>query len=118
MRTMNVLQDGFPTRVARCSAGYLWLDGEAALRRGHLELLQQRRRLSRGVGALADGGPPYPIAHGLDLVQDEADVPPRVAGTDLRRPLQEQGEHTELDVAGDPVGRPVVDGANAQARRL
>jgi putative ABC transport system substrate-binding protein len=111
---MNALHDGRQTRVARCSAGGLPLDGEAALRRRQPKLFQHRCSLGCEARALHAGGPPHPIAHGLDLLEDQADVGPRVTRPDLRRPLEEQGEHTELDVAGDPMAGPMVDVAEAQ----
>ena len=118
VRKMNPLHGGFPTRVARCSTGSLPFDGQEALGWCHLELLQHRRGLRCEAGALHDRRLVYPVTHGLDLVEDQTEVAPRVARPDLRRPLEEQGQHTELDMAGDPGRRPVGDRADAQPRGL
>lgn len=54
----------------------------------------------------------------LDRLEDVRDFPPRVLRADLRGPLEEQRKDAELDVRHDAVRHRVIDGPDAQARRL
>src|SRR5919109_4633985 len=115
---MKAVHAALQTRVAKCSRGGLPLDRQTPSGWRHPELLQHGCCWRREAGTLDDRRAPYPVAHGLDPVQDEADVPPGVAGAALGRPLEEEGEHTELDVTGDAMGRPMINRAEAQPRGL
>src|ERR671925_1760547 len=88
-------------------------------RRGlHAELFEVGRHWRRQARALHQGEPVDPIADGLDLLQGQPQVAPGIPHTELRCPFDQQGQHTELDMARHPVRRPMVDWADAQAGRL
>ena len=52
--------------------------------------------------ALNNCRPRHPVADGLELVQDQADIAPGVPRPDLGRPLEEQGQDAQFDVTNDP----------------
>ena len=53
-----------------------------------------------------------PVAHGLDLAEQTAGCA-EYPHTDLRRPFQQQRPFTEPNMTRNPVGRPMVDRADA-----
>src|SRR5262249_1372065 len=73
-------------------------DGNNERRGLRPELFEVGRHVRRQVRALHNGEPVDPIADGLDLLQGKPQVAPGIPHTDLRRPLKEQGQHTELDM--------------------
>ena len=81
---------------------------------GEVEGPKNRQMFVAQARALGDGPCVGGEGDQPDGVQGVGEVPPGVAGLDLDRSDQEQGEPAQLDVRDDPVGAPVVDGAQVE----
>src|SRR5215831_10629279 len=94
---------------------YLWQGGGRCLirhfenprRQGNAEVAQEWGQRCCYPGTLHNGLSVHPVAHHLQLVQRMANRPPRLLTPELRRPFQQQCQHTELHLGDDPTRPPM-----------
>src|SRR3990172_3296154 len=80
----------------------------------HSEVSQEGRDLGTELGGLADAYGAAGVFDDLDGIELRDEVAPGVLPAELGDALQQEGEHTELDVRLDAVRPPVVDGPHPQ----